>query len=207
MEPVQLSEEEKAAMGDVALYIGSGDDVDPIRALPHIRTFIYVESQVSHFYRVWRHDSLDDKAKSVGFTRASYGEERHVSLYQNEDGSRRIYFYWDHRFPERLTGRLLDRMREAKTLILIGANYPVGVLEALDIDVIIGSGRSYYPRSIHECFELDCVNKLGYSVMTWLYRTRQCFTYYCLRSRHKKRPLLPTLHRCKDYADLSRFDR
>ena len=135
-----LSQEEVA---EVALYVGAGKHIYPIKDLPHIKTFYYLDSQPdmnSVFglgeYRTFGKrkacgkrpsfiDNLDDKMEK--FSMRLTEVNKNLRIYTNENQN--IYYYTNSVIPE-LFSEIKAPIENFTTLIIAGHNPDSIILEA-----------------------------------------------------------------------------
>jgi hypothetical protein len=189
---IVLSRLERRRMGKTAVYIGCGNDVAPIRLLPNILDFIYVEAGGG----IGEPSEMRRAMANIGFEEMPT-MERNVILFRSKEG-RSVHYYYGVYFPTCATPALKRRILFATTLINIGTLYPGHFLERCRFRVMIGSNDTLYPLSEGK----------GYTNMDHLWYNRRRFKFYVVA----KKGGIPhdrccssgsiELRRCNGYAGL-----
>ena len=126
---------------EIALYVGAGQHIYPIKDLPHIKTFYYLDSQPNSEFGIKKYgmygkrkvcgkrphfiEELDDEMEE--FSMRLTAVNKNLRIYTNE--KQHIYYYTNIAVPE-LFPEIKEPIENFTTLILSGYNPDSIILEA-----------------------------------------------------------------------------
>lgn len=147
----------------IALYIGAGRDVRPIRYLKDVKTFIYVDSQPeSEFpgvYDNYNHNFIQDfeyKIVLMGFEPCGCGGGGFYS-YVKKDVT--VKYYFNMAFPDKMSNSLRADIARCDSLILAGYDPDQSVLDMMSkpVRILLWSNSCY---NLEDCEENSTVARV-----------------------------------------------